>query len=62
MDEVTVLLGELIPLGPVALEIDLERVPLGALPAPVERLWVVELDLRVRHEAVTRARTIAEAA
>ena len=53
---------QLAPLLLVALEVDLERAPLRVLPAPVERLRVVELDLGLSHEAGTRARMIAEAA
>ena len=42
-------LAQLGPLLAVALEVDLERVPLRVLPAPVERLRVVELDLGLGH-------------
>ena len=61
VDEVAVLVVQLGPLLLVALEVDLERVPLRVLPAPVEGLGVVELDLGLGH-AGTRARMIAEAA
>ena len=50
------------PLLAVALEVDLERVPLRVLPAPVERLRVVELDLGRGSGRRRRARMIAEAA
>ena len=53
--------GELGPLGLVALEVDLERVPLRVLPMPVEGLGIEELDLALGHSP-TRARMIAEAA
>ena len=59
-DEVAVGARHPRPLAAVGLEVDRERRPLRVLPAPVERLGVVELDLVRRRHAGLLARMIAD--
>ena len=48
-DDVPLRAGHRPPLLPIGGEVDVERRPLLLLPAPVERLRIVELDLRLGH-------------